>query len=81
MIFKSVSNLNTKTEKTFFLEQINVYIRLTEVFIEKYNKSVDGILNEPNIGELQSIGVIEDEREIDELKKVLGKQYLSLIHI
>lgn len=79
MIFKSVSNLNTKTEKIFFLEQINVYIRLTEVFIEKYNKSVDGILNEPNIGELQSIGVIEDEREIDELKKVLGKQYNEFI--
>lgn len=79
MIFKSVSNLNTKTEKTFFLEQINVYIRLTEVFIEKYNKSMDGILNEPNIEELQSIGVIENEREIDELKKVLGIQYNEFI--
>ena len=81
MIFKSVSNLNTKTEKAFFLEQINVYIRLTEVFIEKYNKSMTGILKEPNIGELQSIGVIENEREIDELKKVLGIQYNELLKL
>ena len=37
MIFKSVSDWENKTEKSFFIEQISVYIRLVQVFCEKEN--------------------------------------------
>lgn len=79
MIFKSINNLYTKSEKNFFLEKINIYIRLTEVYSEKYNKTINNISEIPNIEELQSIGVIKDESEIDELKKMLGSQYIKFI--
>ena len=36
MIFKSVGSLDGKTEKSFFLEQIQVYRRLVEVFCERH---------------------------------------------
>ncbi|MDB1939484.1 DNA cytosine methyltransferase [Clostridium tertium] len=75
MIFKSVSKINNRSEKNFFLEKVNVFIRLVEVFCEK--NSID-MENDQNIGiihELYKIGVIEIEDELQELKKVLGKQY------
>ena len=35
MIFKAVNKLTTKSEKNFFIEQVQVYRRLVEVFCEK----------------------------------------------
>ena len=37
MIFKAVSQIDGKTEKSFFLEQVNVYTRLVQCFCEKNN--------------------------------------------
>ena len=36
MIFKPASQIDSKTEKNFFIEQVNVYIRLVQCFCEKY---------------------------------------------
>lgn len=75
MIFKSVSKINDKTEKTFFLEKVKIFIRLVEVFCEKNNIQME---IEPHINiihELCDIGVIEIEDELLELKKVLGEHY------
>ena len=79
MIFKNVKELSNKTETSFFVEQIQVYTRLVEVYCEKnkitYEKSVD----ELPIDELKKIGLIDDESDIDILKKVAGKNYESFI--
>ena len=37
MIFKDVNSLNNNSEKKFFKEQIDVFIRLIEVCCEKNN--------------------------------------------
>lgn len=79
MIFKSVNSLNNKTEQSFFCEQIRVYIRLVEVFCEKNNRKF--IVGEctPNIEELRNIGVISDEGELPELKRLLKADYQTFI--
>ena len=35
MIFASVAQLKDRTAQSFFVEQVNVYIRLIEVYCEK----------------------------------------------
>ena len=40
MIFLNVNNLPNKSQKSFFVEQIDVYCRLIEVFCEKNAKLV-----------------------------------------
>lgn len=86
MIFKSVGSLDGKTEKSFFLEQVQVYRRLVEVFCERHGmeSGTDGMAGlanragEPSpefVSELKAIGVIVDAEEMPELKKALGKEY------
>ena len=71
MIFKPVKEWNNKTEKTFFFEQINVYIRLTEVFCEANN--IDYTYDDINVDtELTDIGVITEPSDIPLLKNELG---------
>ena len=75
MIFKSVSDLNSKAETSFYIEQINVYIRLVEVYCEKNQKSISDSVGENWKKELFNIGVIKEEKELVQLKKILGEQY------
>lgn len=79
MIFNAVTDLVEKSDKSFFEEQILVYIRLVEVFCEK-----NGLINQaddltPNIDELKAIGVIKSDRDVDSLKSFLGKNYTRFI--
>lgn len=79
MIFNAVTDLVEKSDKSFFEEQILVYIRLVEVFCEK-----NGLINQaddltPNIDELKAIGVIKSDRDVDSLKTFLGKNYTRFI--
>lgn len=75
MIFKSVSRLENKTEKAFFLEQIQVYRRLVEVFCEKNHRKLQAHVNPGYAEELINMGVIEKEEEIRELKAFTKKMY------
>lgn len=76
MIFKRVTELD-KTEKRFFIEQVEVFIRLTEVFCEKnhINNNEDSVLNPDVYKELVEIGPVKSRPDIDELRKVLKKNY------
>lgn len=80
MIFTSVTKLNRHT-KRFFMEEIETFIRLIEVYCEKNN-----IVNDENINlktedyeELYKIGVINDYSDIKELKKQLKDRYEPFI--
>lgn len=75
MIFKSVKKLNSKTEKSFFYEQVQVYRRLVEVFCEKNQMELSADMSKDYIGELVQIGVIEDGQELPALEDMLGKLY------
>ena len=74
MIFKSVDFIKTRNEKKFFLEYIDIYIRLIEVFCEKENIEIPRGMK-PNLEELYSIGVINQASQITLLKKIIGKKY------
>ena len=75
MIFKSFDKLGGKTEKAFFMEQINVYIRLVQVFCEKKGYEFQKIKGTDTISEMIDIGVIEKTEQIEELKKYLNGQF------
>lgn len=78
MIFESVTNMTSKDE---FLEKILIYIRLVEVFAERNNMAIDTIQSS-QLGiasELINIGVIGDQADLAELKKVLKKDYSRFI--
>lgn len=78
MIFESVKNISNKD---IFLEQIQIYERLVEVFAERNTLIITPIVNcnDGIIGELFNIGVISNIDDICELKHVLGKDYSHFI--
>ena len=71
MIFKDVNSLNNNSEKKFFKEQIDVFIRLIEVCCEKKNieNKEDEILSDEDYNELIDIGVIQNTSEIKKIFK------------
>ena len=75
MIFKAVNKLTTKSEKNFFIEQVQVYRRLVEVFCEKNGMKLKAEKNQKYEDELMNIGVINSGEDIDELKKILKEKY------
>lgn len=79
MIFKPVSKLNNKTDKNFFIEQIQIYIRLAEVFCEKNGIIRDRLLEIDVSDELIKMGVIEKKEEMHVLQRVLDEKYMDFI--
>lgn len=80
MIFISANKLKTNNEKAFFIEQVQLYIKLVNVFCEKNGIENKADSKTPNIDELKLIGVIESEEEISELKKILRTDYSPFIY-
>lgn len=80
MIFKGVTELNQK-ERRFFIEEVEVFTRLIEVFCEKYevenNENAD--LKSGDYKELYDIGVIKEFSDVKQLKKVLKDNYEPFI--
>lgn len=81
MFFNCVNNLINNEDKRFFKEQIEVFTRLIEVYCEKnnINNNEDYILTPDVYNELINIGVINSRSDIDDLKKLLKKNYNPFI--
>lgn len=75
MIFKSVCKLQSKAEKAFCIEQMQVYRRLVEAFCEKNNINLTAGVNEKYINELIDIGIIDKPEELTELKNFSKEVY------
>lgn len=75
MIFKSVCKLENKSEKAFFLEQMQVYRRLVEVFCEKNNIVLSAEMSEKYVDELIGMGVIDTPHELAMLTEFSKEQY------
>lgn len=72
MIFQSVSNIEDKKAKAFFLEKIRIYIRFAEVYAQKnkieFDKSYHIAGKDELCKELIKVGVIEKKEELSILE-------------
>lgn len=78
MIFENATRLTSKEE---FVEKILIYIRLVEVIAErdKIIISQTPSTSKEVVKELQDMGVIEEETELTDLKRVVGNEYTRFI--
>lgn len=77
MIFKPVGKLQGKSEKAFFLEQMQVYRRLVEVFCERNDLRLTAEPEDGYLEELMEIGVIDQPEELQQLKAFSKEIYSS----
>lgn len=75
MIFKSINRLESKAEKSFCMEQMQVYIRLVEVYCEKNNLKFLSEKSDKYKDELMDICIIENPDEINDLIEFAGMLY------
>ena len=73
MIFTPITNINEKKDKQFFKELINIYIDFVNKYRKKYNLN-DSIKIFDCTDELINIGVIEQKKDITDLKDFLGNK-------
>ena len=78
MIFENVTRLTSKEE---FVEKILIYIRLVEVIAERDKIIIPQTptTSKEVVKELQDMGVIEEETELTDLKRVVGNEYTRFI--
>lgn len=75
---KSVANIQGKDERAFFVERVDIYIRLLECYALKNRKSIPkATLTDDVTKEIISIGFISSEKDIALLKDVLGADRLG----
>lgn len=74
MIFTSAGKLK-KSERNFFVEQVELYIKLVAAFCQKYKLKNNSDEYKADLDELKSIGVIEFDSEIEELKSILKSDF------
>lgn len=78
MIFESIKKIQSKEE---FLEKLLIYIRLVEVIAERNQLvlPVTKTLTKEILLELVDMGVVNEEPDVDILKKILGKDFSRFI--
>ena len=77
MIFKSVSNIKSRKEISFFIEKVNLYTRINRLIAEKNGKSIEykksKEILETTLDELIQIGLISNHSEVSILEKIIEK--------
>lgn len=77
---KSVKYLQGKDERAFFVERVEIYIRLIQCFAEKNHKTIrKASLSHDITKEIISIGFISNDAEIALLKDVIGAERFSTL--
>lgn len=77
MIFENINIIQSnKTEKSFFIEKIHIINELISKYCSKNKIKYSEIISdiEISIKELKLIGIIKQEKQIENLKQVLGNQ-------
>jgi len=73
MIFCDIRSLHTASEKSFFVEQLHIYLRIIEEYAE--NHEITSVSEDCPYDEMMAIGVIKDKLQLPLLKDLLGSQY------
>ena len=78
MIFESIKRIQSKDG---FLEKILIYIRIVEVIAERNGLVLPfaETLTKEILSEMIDMGVIDEEQDIDILKKLIGKDFFRFI--
>lgn len=72
-MFKHVSKIEGAKEKKFFIEKINLFIKLINIFVQKNNfvdSSIDSVVSDATKNRLIELKIIESDSE-DELRQLL----------
>lgn len=74
MIFEPITNIISKSE---YEEKILIYIRLVEVICTKHNITLidSDLCNKAVVSELTDMGIINTDKDLPELKKLLKENY------
>ena len=75
MIFNNISNISAPSEKAFFIEKVQIYVRLVEEYCASQKLSI--VEGTDVIDEFISMGVILNEGEVAVLRSTLGDFYTS----
>lgn len=77
MIFKSVTNIKSRKEISFFIEKISLYTKINKLIAEKNTISIENKafkeISKSTINELIHIGLISNLNEISVLEKTIDK--------
>ena len=81
MIFPSLTTIKSKTDKEFFLEKVEIFIRLVECYALKNSFKINSsCIVEETTQYMLDLGVITTSTEIELLKKIIGTQmFLRLV--
>lgn len=81
MIFQSVIKLKNNTDKSYFKEKIDIYIKIVDAVSKKEKLTCTKVDELILINKMKEIGVICDASECVSLKKLLSKdKYTEFIH-
>ena len=75
MIFNNISNISAPSEKAFFIEKVQIYVRQVEEYCASQKLSI--VEGTDVIDEFISMGVILNEGEVAVLRSTLGDFYTS----
>lgn len=81
MIFPSLTTIKSKTDKEFFLEKVEIFIRLVECYALKNSFEINSsCIVKETTQYMLDLGVITTSTEIELLKKIIGTQmFLRLV--
>lgn len=78
MIFPPLSSIVSRTDKDFFVEKVLIYIRIIECYAQMEHLVIDHSLADENtIRSLIRIGIIQSKTDINEAKKIIGKEFYA----
>ena len=74
VIFKNVMELKSNSDKSFFKEKIDIYIKIVTALMKKFDLQKPCVDNRICLEEMVRMGVILDEQDADALKSFLKKK-------
>lgn len=76
VIFKNVTELQSNSDKRFFKEKVDIYIKIVAAVNKKYNLPKPQINKNEFIEEIMRMGIVRNVEDVDDLKNFLkGKMY------
>ena len=78
MIIPPLTSITSKSDKEFFFEKVEIFVRLVECYALKYSFKISpSSITEETTQYMLNLGVITSETEIDLLKKLIGIRMFS----